>query len=66
MSDDVNVPGEMGVDPDVATSMHDLLEADFALKQIKRGDVLTGTILRVSPSEISGGHQHQVRRRNRG
>jgi small subunit ribosomal protein S1 len=52
MSDDVNVPGEMGVDPDAATSMHDLLEADFALKQIKRGDVLTGTILRVSPSEI--------------
>ena len=52
MTDDVSVPGEMGVDPNVATSMHDLREADFGLKQIKRGDVLTGTILRVSPTEI--------------
>ena len=52
MTDEVNVSGEMGVDPNVATSMHDLLEADFGLKQIKRGDVLTGTILRVSSSEI--------------
>jgi small subunit ribosomal protein S1 len=52
MTDDVNVSGEMGVDPNVATSMHDLLEADFGLKQIKRGDVLTGTILRVSPTEV--------------
>jgi small subunit ribosomal protein S1 len=52
MTDEVNVSGEMGVDPSVATSMHDLLEADFGLKQIKRGDVLTGTILRVSSTEI--------------
>ncbi len=52
MTDEVNVSGEMGVDPNMATSMHDLLEADFGLKQIKRGDVLTGTILRVSPTEI--------------
>jgi small subunit ribosomal protein S1 len=52
MTDDVSMPGEVGVDPHVATSMHDLLEADFGLKQIKRGDVLTGTILRVSPTEI--------------
>ena len=52
MTDDVSVPGEMGAEPTVATSMHDLREADFGLKQIKRGDVLTGTILRVSPTEI--------------
>lgn len=52
MSDDVKMPGEMGADANSATSMQDLLEADLGLKEIKRGDVLTGTILRVSPNEI--------------
>lgn len=52
MTDDVNMPGEMGVNAETATSMEDLLDADLGLKEIKRGDVLTGTILRVSPSEI--------------
>lgn len=52
MTDDVNVPGEMEAGPENPTSMEDLLDADLGLKEIKRGDVLTGTILRVSPSEI--------------
>jgi len=52
MTDDVKMPGEMGSDTNNATSMQDLLEADLGLKEIKRGDVLTGTILRVSPNEI--------------
>jgi small subunit ribosomal protein S1 len=52
MTDDAKMPGEMGADANNATSMHDLLEADLGLKEIKRGDVLTGTILRVSPNEI--------------
>src|SRR5512140_63762 len=52
MTDDVKMPGEMGSDTNNATSMQDLLEADLGLKEIKRGDVLTGTILRVAPSEL--------------
>ncbi len=52
MTDDVKMPGEMGSDANNATSMQDLLEADLGLKEIKRGDVLTGTILRVSSNEI--------------
>ncbi len=53
MSDDVNVQGEMGAEANYnSTSMHELLDADLGLKQIKRGDVLTGTIIRISPTEI--------------
>jgi small subunit ribosomal protein S1 len=52
MSDDVEMSGEMAADANGATSMQDLLEADLGLKEIKRGDVIAGTILRVSPTEI--------------
>jgi small subunit ribosomal protein S1 len=50
--DDVRMPGEMGNEAGEQNPMHDLLEKDFGLKQIKRGDMLTGTILRISPTEI--------------
>jgi small subunit ribosomal protein S1 len=52
MSDDVKMQGEMAAEAAPSTSMQDLLEADLGLKQIKRGDVLTGTIIRISPTEI--------------
>ncbi len=53
MSDDVKVPGELGAEESASTSMHDLLAAgEYGLKELKRGDVLSGTILRVSPTEI--------------
>jgi small subunit ribosomal protein S1 len=52
MNDDVNVPGEMAVEPTGSTSMQELLDADLGLKPIKRGDVLAGTIIRISANEI--------------
>jgi small subunit ribosomal protein S1 len=53
MSDDVKVQGEMGAENPDPTSMQDILAAgDYGLKEIKRGDVLNGTILRVSDGEI--------------
>lgn len=52
MNDDVNVPGEMAVEPPGSTSMQELLDADLGLKPIKRGDVLAGTIIRISANEI--------------
>ena len=52
MNDDVNVPGEMAVEPPSSTSMQELLDADLGLKPIKRGDVLAGTIIRISANEI--------------
>ncbi len=52
MSDDVKTQGEMAAEAAPSTSMQDLLEADLGLKQIKRGDVLTGTVIRISPTEI--------------
>src|SRR5512136_96934 len=52
MSDDVKVQGEM--EPENApTSMQDLLEtAEYGLKEVKRGDVLAGTILDISEAGI--------------
>ncbi len=52
MSDDVKVQGEM--EPESApTSMQDLLEtAGYSLKEVKRGDVLAGTILDISEAGI--------------
>ncbi len=53
MSDDVKVPEDTGAGENVSTSMHDLLAAgDYGLKESKRGDVLSGTVLRVSPGEV--------------
>ena len=52
MNDDVNVPGEMAAEPTGSTSMQELLDADLGLKPIKRGDVLAGTIIRISTNEI--------------
>lgn len=52
MNDDVNVPGEMAAEPTGSTSMQELLDADLGLKPIKRGDVLAGTIIRISANEI--------------
>jgi len=52
MNDDVNVPGEMAAEPKGSTSMQELLDADLGLKPIKRGDVLAGTIIRISANEI--------------
>lgn len=52
MNDDVKVPGEMAVEPTGSTSMQELLDADLGLKPIKRGDVLAGTIIRISANEI--------------
>lgn len=53
MSDEVKVQGEMEPDNQAPASMHDLLAAgDYGLKEIKRGDVLNGTILRISEGEV--------------
>ncbi len=53
MSDDEKVQGEMEAENQATASMQDLLEAGgYGLKEIKRGDVLNGTILRVSEAEI--------------
>ncbi len=53
MTDDTKIPEEMGAGESASTSMHDLLAAgDYGLKELKRGDVLSGTLLRVSPAEI--------------
>ena len=37
---------------DSSMTMAELLEQSFDLKEVKRGDTLTGTVVRVSPSEI--------------
>jgi small subunit ribosomal protein S1 len=50
--DDLRTPNQMGSEPSEPNPMHDLLEADLGLKQYKRGDTLTGTVLRISPTEI--------------
>jgi len=53
MSDDVKMPEDVGTSEVASASMHDLLAAgDYGLKELKRGDVLTGTILRMSPTEV--------------
>jgi len=52
MSDDVKVQGEMEEDHN-NTSMQDLLAtAEYGLKEVKRGDVLAGTILEISDAGI--------------
>ena len=52
MSDDVKVQGEMEPE-NTPTSMQDLLEtAEYGLKEVKRGDVLAGTILDISEAGI--------------
>ena len=52
MSDDVKVQGEMEEDHN-NTSMQDLLAtAEYGLKEVKRGDVLAGTILEISETGI--------------
>jgi small subunit ribosomal protein S1 len=52
MSDDVKVQGEMEPEK-VPTSMQDLLEtAEYGLKEVKRGDVLAGTILDINEAGI--------------
>ncbi len=53
MTDDAKVSSEMEAGENASTSMHDLLAAgDYGLKELKRGDVLSGTILRISQAEI--------------
>ena len=53
MTDDVKIPDDMEAGENASTSMHDLLAAgDYGLKELKRGDVLSGTILRISPTEV--------------
>src|SRR5512143_3462475 len=52
MSDDVKVQGEMEPES-TPTSMQDLLEtAEYRLKEVKRGDVLAGTILDIGEAGI--------------
>ncbi len=52
MSDEVKVQGEMEPE-NTPTSMQDLLEtAEYGLKEVKRGDVLAGTILDISEAGI--------------
>src|SRR5512136_2128403 len=52
MSDDVKVQGEMEPES-TPTSMQDLLEtAEYGLKEVKRGDVLAGTILDIAEAGI--------------
>ena len=52
MSDDVKVQGEMEPEPAPA-SMQDLLDtAEYGLKEVKRGDVLAGTILEIADAGI--------------
>ena len=52
MSDDVMVQGEMEPEP-APTSMQDLLDtAEYGLKEVKRGDVLAGTILEIAETGI--------------
>ena len=53
MSDDVKVQGEMERRIIIPTSMQDLLAtAEYGLKEVKRGDVLAGTILDISEAGI--------------
>jgi small subunit ribosomal protein S1 len=44
--------GEGSARPGPTLTMAELLDQSFDLKEVKRGDTLTGTIVRVSPSEI--------------
>jgi len=44
--------GEGSANSDASMTMAELLDQSFDLKEVKRGDTLTGTIVRVSPHEI--------------
>ena len=51
--DDARLPGEMGPESDETNPMHELLkEEEYGLTELKRGSMVNGTVLRISPAEI--------------
>jgi len=52
MADHQSIMGNGSVDSNPAMTMAELLEQSYDLKQVRRGDILTGTIVSISPNEI--------------
>lgn len=44
--------GEGSAQPDASMTMAELLDQSFDLKEVKRGDTLTGTVVSVAPHEV--------------
>lgn len=51
-SQNTQMPGHAGNKPAEPNPMQDLMEQEFGLKEIKRGDVLPGTVVSIAPDEI--------------
>src|SRR5574341_805663 len=52
MADHQSFMGNSPVDSNPAMTMAELLEQSYDLKEVRRGDILTGTIVSISPNEI--------------
>ncbi len=52
MEDNQTLMGEGSARAEASMTMAELLDESFDLKEVKRGDTLTGTVVRISPTEI--------------
>jgi small subunit ribosomal protein S1 len=52
MADQQLSVGDNSADSNPALTMAELLEQEYGLKSVQRGDILTGTIVSISPNEI--------------